>query len=66
VLKISCVVIFNDVIYNTYRTGLVSVHLSFVDWRDLMANVIHIVSTSEVCIFKKYILNNLIVLRKLH
>jgi len=31
-----------------------------------MANVIHIVSTSEVCIFKKYILNNLIVLQKLH
>ena len=66
VLKISCVVIFNDAIYNMYRTGLVSVHLAFVDWKDLMENLIYIVSTSEVCIFKKYILNSLIVLQKLY
>jgi hypothetical protein len=66
VLKISCVVIFNDVIYNTYRTGPVSVHLSFEDWTDLMENLIYIVSKSEICIFKKYILNNLIALQKLH
>jgi len=74
VLKISCVVIFifNDVIYNTYRTGLVSVHLSFVDWKDVMENLIYIyiyiyiVSSSEVCIFKKYVLNNLIALKKLY
>jgi hypothetical protein len=51
-----------------YRTGLVSVHLSFVDWKDLMENLMYeyVVSTSEVCIFKKYILNNLIALQKLH
>jgi len=68
VLKISYVVIFNDVIYNTYRTGLVSVHLSLVEWKDLMENLIYIyiVSTSEVCIFKNYTLNSLIALQKLH